>query len=346
MFFAHQHLGLLALLLLAVLPLGRAVTVVCRRLWAREKGGSRTVSRIGRYRVRRKLGEGGMGVVYEAFDAKTAERVAVKVIRGEATSKRLDRFESEVRMLARVRHENVVALRDHGVTADGARFLAMELLEGVDLQRVLDEQGALRPRRALSLLCEVCKALVAVHDAGVVHRDIKPANVFVCEQPAGSSIKLLDFGLATPVPHGGDADGGDEIVGSPYNMAPECFTNPGAVGPAADLYAVGVLAHTLLTGAPPFASGGLIDIAAQHLYAEPPSLLERCPDASAELRFVIARCLEKDVARRPASARVLLQALLTCPEALGSERRRGARVDRSLAARRARRRRAEQAAAA
>ena len=291
MFFPHQHLPLFALVVLAGLAFLRAVLAACRGSKAGAKANSRTLSRIGRHRVRRLLGEGGMGVVYEAYDAKAGERVAVKLVRGEVTAKRLERFESEIRILARVRHRNVVSLRDQGVAADGSRYLAMELLDGADLQRVLDEQGALRPRRVVSILSELCEALIAVHAAGVVHRDIKPANVFVCEGGRGHSIKLLDFGLATPASQVAEGEGSDEIVGSPYGMAPECFTNPGRVGPAADLYAVGVLAYTLLAGAPPFASGGVIDIAAQHLYAEPPSLDVRGPSVSAELRAVVASCL-------------------------------------------------------
>jgi serine/threonine protein kinase len=346
MFFAPQHLGLFALIVFAGLAFSCAVLAACRGWQARANTTSRTVSRIGRYRVRSKLGEGGMGVVYEACDVKAGEHVALKLVRGEATAKRRERFESEIRILERVRHPNVVALRDQGVTTDGSRYLAMELLDGADLQRVLDEQGALRPRRVVSVLSQLCEALIAVHAAGVVHRDIKPANVFVCGRRNGHSIKLLDFGLATLANQDAEVEGSDEIVGSPYGMAPECFTDPGKVGPAADLYAVGVLAHTLLTGAPPFASGGVIDIAAQHLYAEPPSLSERCPNASSELRAAVASCLEKDVAQRPASARVLLQALRSCPEACATERRRTACVDRSLAARRAGGSRVAQAAAA
>ena len=311
MFFAYRDLSLALLIVLAALPVVRAVFARRRSERRAAKRTARAVVRIGRYRVRRQLGAGGMGVVYEACDAKRGERVAVKVVRGELTARRLERFEREIRMLERVRHPNVVSLRDHGVERDGSRYLAMERLDGADLQQVLDAEGALEPRRVVRILRELCEALVAVHDAGVVHRDIKPANVFVCD--AGSSIKLLDFGLAS---HAGDETiRSDEIVGSPYTMAPECFTDPASVGPQADLYAVGVLGHTLLAGAPPFASGGLIDIAAQHLYAEPPSLLAKAPGASAELRAVVARCLEKNAARRPVSARALLRALSACPEA-------------------------------
>jgi serine/threonine-protein kinase len=345
MIFTHHPLGLFALIVLATLSLGRAGLALRRRSKAAARGRARTVVRIGGYRVLRKLGEGGMGVVYEALDAKSGERVAVKLVRGAQTPKRLSRFESEIRILERVRHPNLVALRAHGATAGGARFFAMELLDGVDLQHVLDEQGPLRPRRVASILRDVGEALVAVHDAGFVHRDIKPANVLSCRGRSGF-VKLLDFGLATAALHGAGTEGGDEIVGSPYNMAPECFTNPDGVGPSADLYALGVLAHTLLTGAPPFAGGGLIDIAAQHLYAEPPSLLERCPSASPELRALVASCLEKTAERRPPSARALLRALSACPEARASARHSGVRGGRSLPARRAQCRHVERAAAA
>jgi len=314
MTFGHRELSwpalvtlLFARFLAAAVALGRHVRVVL---------GVEPAVSPARYRLTRKLGEGGMGVVYEGRAAAGQGKVAVKLIRGETNPRRLARFEREIEILESVRHRNVVALRDHGTTPDGERYLAMELLDGVDLQRVVDERGPQTPRRVVSILLELCEALAAVHDAGVVHRDIKPANVFLCRGQGGARrVKLLDFGLAARTGEtSGESD--DEIVGSPYAMAPECFTTPGAVGPLADLYAVGVLAYTLLSGAPPFASGGLIDIAAQHLYAQPPSLSGRgVAGASAQLGAVIARCLEKSPERRPVSARALLRALRACPEA-------------------------------
>jgi serine/threonine protein kinase len=271
---------------------------------------------FGRYRALQKLGEGGMGVVYEARDATEQCRVAVKLVRGEANPRRLARFESEIRILASIRHRNVVTLRDQGTTRDGARYFAMELLEGVDLQRVVDERGAQSPTRVVRVLLELCDALAAVHDAGIVHRDVKPANVFLARGTSGRSlVKLLDFGLATRTGEP-TRDSDDEVVGSPHGMAPECFVDPNALTPAADVYSVGVLAYTLLTGAPPFTGGNLIQIAAQHLHAEPPQLLERCPArVSPELRSVIASCLQKTPERRPASMRALRRALLASPEA-------------------------------
>lgn len=284
--------------------------------WRRIRAGSVATlpASPARYRLTRKLGEGGMGEVYEGREARGYGRVAVKLMRGQTNSRRLARFEREIRMLESIQHRNVVALREHGRTRDGSRYLAMELLEGMDLQRVVDDYGAQPPERVVIILLQLCEALAAVHDAGVVHRDIKPANVFLCGGVTGAPfVKLLDFGLSTRADEM-PSENNDEIVGSPYNMAPECFTTPGAVGPAADLYALGVLAYTLLVGTPPFATGGLIDIAAQHLYAEPPSLVGRGV-SSPELQAVIASCLEKSPERRPVSARVLLRALRACPEA-------------------------------
>jgi serine/threonine-protein kinase len=279
-------------------------------------GTSKPALSFGRYRALHKLGEGGMGVVYAAHAETEQSPVAVKLVRGEASPRRLARFESEIRILASIRHRNVVALHAQGTTRDGARYFAMELLEGVDLQRVVDERGAQSPSRVVRVLLELCDALAAVHDAGIVHRDVKPANVFLARGTSGRPlVKLLDFGLATRVdePAG---ENHDEVVGSPHGMAPECFVDPNAVTPAADLYSVGVLAYTLLTGTPPFTGGNLIQIAAQHLHAEPPQLLERCPArVSPELRSLIASCLQKHPERRPASMRALQRALLACPEA-------------------------------
>jgi serine/threonine protein kinase len=289
---------------------------------------------FGRYRAVQKLGEGGMGVVYEARHRTEQARVAVKLMRGEANPRRRARFEREIRILASVQHPNVVSLRDQGTTRDGARYFAMELLEGVDLQRVVDERGAQSPSRVVRVLLELCDALAAVHDAGIVHRDVKPANVFLSRGTARCPVvKLLDFGLATRADEG-FRENSTDVVGSPHFMAPECFVDANAVTPAADLYSVGVFGYTLLTGAPPFTGENLIQIAAQHLHAEPPRLVERCPArVSPELRSVIASCLQKKPESRPASIRALRQALRACPEASSlSAQRRRARYDLGSAA--------------
>ena len=178
----------------------------------------------------------------------------------------------------------------------------------------------------MQILLEVCDALAELHATGLVHGDIKPANVFLHRGEDGMErVKLLDFGLARDrrSEDGSDADD-QRMLGSPPSMAPECFTQPSSAGYSADLYAVGVLAYTLLAGAPPF-TGNLIELATQHLYVAPPSLTERSPHRlSDELRELVASCLEKRATRRPSSARALRHALLACPETGGHEELRAA----------------------
>ena len=142
MFFAYRDLSLALLIVLAALPVVRAVFARRRSERRAAKRTARAVVRIGRYRVRRQLGAGGMGVVYEACDAKRGERVAVKVVRGELTARRLERFEREIRMLERVRHPNVVSLRDHGVERDGSRYLAILIREAPGAPQVNDVDPA------------------------------------------------------------------------------------------------------------------------------------------------------------------------------------------------------------
>jgi serine/threonine protein kinase len=281
---------------------------------------------LGPYVLKQNIGEGGMGVVYRAEHVLLRRRVALKLLRSSSNATSA-RFEREISLLAAIRHPNVVRLHDHGRTRDGTRYLAMELLDGSDLQTLVDREGAFEPGRVLSILLEVCAALADVHAKGFVHRDLKPANVFLCRGAVGvEQAKLIDFGLAKNFQSTDNPSlTGACIVGSPFSMAPECFTDPTSVGPRADLYSLGILAYTLLVGQAPFSSGNVIDVAVQHLFTAPAPVGERSPfGVSVELEAVIARCLSKSADERPASARALHALLLQCPEAELSEALRGA----------------------
>lgn len=278
--------------------------------------GRNTPLRIGPYRVREQIGHGGTGVVYRATDVRRGQPVALKVLAAPARSNAARRFESEVAALSRVKHPHVVQLIDSSARRDANGYLALELLDGLDLERLVKVAGALPPARVLRILVQICSALAAAHEQGIVHRDLKPANVVLCRGPEPDWVKLIDFGLARQTSVELDATEQRAVIGTPYNMAPETFLDPSAAGVPADLYGIGTIAYTLLSGQPVFTGKTLVEVAIKHLHEEPTSIAEQCPfGISTELAEIVTWCLAKDPALRPPSAQALQHALMSCPEA-------------------------------
>ena len=270
-------------------------------------------SRIGSYRVTRKLGEGGMGVVYAAVDDKLNRPVAVKAIRegGGMTREHLWR---EARAAAAVNHPNVCQIYE--IAEDGEQlFLVMELLEGQPLSDKL-ETGPLSPAEALSVLLPTVEALDALHARGLIHRDLKPSNVFV----TAHGIKLLDFGLARPVVDDASATMANltfagQVVGTPAYMAPEQLEGMQVDG-RADLFAAGVLLFEMVTGRSPFAAN--TPMASMHavLHERPPALTG---DASVEkVDRIVRRSLEKRPDARYQTAAEMAAAVRAASEAQSS----------------------------
>ncbi|MDP7480212.1 MAG: protein kinase [Vicinamibacterales bacterium] len=256
-------------------------------------------ARIGSYRITRKLGEGGMGVVYAAVDEKLNRPVAVKTIRAAGSDPATrERFWREARAAASVNHPNVCQLYEIAEDA-GELFLVMELLDGRPLSEQL-QAGPLTPHDALSTLLPVLAALEALHGRGVVHRDLKPSNVFV----TGHGIKLLDFGLARSVADDMAATTADltvagQVVGTPAYMAPEQL-DESRVDARADLFAAGVLLFEMVAGRSPFAAASMMASMHAVLYERPPVLTG---SASVEaVDRVVRRALEKKPADRYQSA--------------------------------------------
>jgi len=256
---------------------------------------------LGPYRVLAKLGEGGMGIVYTALDAR-GERVALKVIRDSShdplTRKR---FEREARLAGSLDHPGVCRILDVG-EADGAPYIAMELLEGQSLAERM-KQGALPMADTVNFGLGVLGALGAIHEAGLVHRDLKPSNVFL----TGSGPKLLDFGLARPVAVADSKDGltqsvvtqKGEILGTPHYMAPEQIAG-GMIDARTDLFAMASMLFEMAAGRPAFRGRTVMEVLHATLYEQPPALGGSASAAS--LDRVIRRGLAKAAEDRPASA--------------------------------------------
>jgi serine/threonine-protein kinase len=269
---------------------------------------------LGQYQLESKIGEGGMGEVWRASHALLRRPTAIKLLPpGRAGEEAIRRFEREVQLTARLTHPNTVAIYDYGRTRDGIFYYAMELIEGMDLDRLVAEHGPLPPARVAHMLEQILGALAEAHDLGLVHRDIKPANVLLSPRKGEPEFaKLVDFGLvktiegvapgAPPV----DRTGTNTITGTPLYMSPEAIRAPATVDARSDLYSVGVVAWFLLVGRPPFGGHNLMEVCGNHLYTAPPrpstAVGRTIP---AELENAVMSCLEKQPDARPPDARAL-----------------------------------------
>jgi serine/threonine-protein kinase len=264
-----------------------------------------------KYRLDREIGRGGMGVVFAAHHETLGHAVAVKLLAVPpgAPSNVVDRFLREARIVVRLRSEHVVRVYDVGALPDGTHYLVMDLLEGHDLMEHLRRRGLLPVAETVDLLVQACAGLSEAHGAGVVHRDVKLGNLFVTQRRDGSTcLKVLDFGISkSSVGIDADLDLTETaaLLGSPMYMAPEQIRNAKAVDHRADLWALGIVAYRLLTGAAPFPGDTPLAVCAA-ITAEPPSDLRKArPDVPPALAAVLLRCLEKSPAGRPVSAAAL-----------------------------------------
>jgi tRNA A-37 threonylcarbamoyl transferase component Bud32 len=264
----------------------------------------------GRYRLVRPLGRGAMGAVYEAVRLVDGARVAVKLVHPHLSKNDVNaaRFAREVRLTQELDHPGIIRTFDAGLDGDGSLFLVMELLEGQTLRdRIVSAQYT--PAQAVWILTEVLRALAVAHRAGIVHRDLKPENIFLARTPEGHEVvKLLDFGIAREL-ESVSVTRTETTVGTPSYMAPEQATSAKTVGPAADVWAVGVMLYRVLTGALPFTGDGPYEVVLRVCSTPHPPVLSVAPDADPVLAAIVERCLEKDYRTRPGDADALLTLL-------------------------------------
>ncbi|HET9956213.1 MAG TPA: serine/threonine-protein kinase [Polyangiaceae bacterium] len=278
------------------------------------------VRQLGQYVLESKIGEGGMGVVYKARHSLLRRPTAIKVVLPERVGEQvLRRFEREVQLTARLTHPNTVSIYDYGKSPDGNFYYAMEYLDGVDLEQLVSRFGPLPTARVIHVLKQVAASLAEAHGVGLVHRDIKPANIILCERGGNADVaKVVDFGLVKDVQGLGRNKSASlstvhAVVGTPLYMAPESLVNPERVDARADLYALGAVGYYLLTGLPLFQGASLVEVAAKHLHERPVAPSERTTlPIARDLESIVLRCLEKDSAKRPASAQELLSQLEAC----------------------------------
>jgi serine/threonine-protein kinase len=255
----------------------------------------------GKYRIERRLGEGGMGIVFCARHLKLDDVFALKVLTtgaGDATI--IARFEREARAAAKIKSEHVARVVDVDVLADGTPFLVMEYLEGTDLGGLLEQCGPLPIGDAISYMLQACEAVAEAHAAGIVHRDLKPANLFLAKRADGTrTVKVLDFGISKLMSGGPEAPlhtkltGAGALLGTPFYMSPEQMKSAATVDARSDIWALGLVLYELLAGFTPFRGGTLTEVVASVIADPLPPLEGARPDVPPELAAIVAKCLQK-----------------------------------------------------
>jgi beta-lactam-binding protein with PASTA domain/tRNA A-37 threonylcarbamoyl transferase component Bud32 len=252
----------------------------------------------GRYEVLDRIGQGGMALVYRGRDVVLNRRVAIKVLRRQFADdpRVVEDFHLEARAAASLDGPHVVLVYDVGAE-DDAHYIVMELVEGQNLKDYLAQKGPLDPSEAVGIALQIADALAQAHARHIIHRDIKPQNILIA---ADGTVKVTDFGIARAMA-GGTLVNTGSLIGTAQYLSPEQARGK-AVGPATDLYGLGVVLFEMLTGAPPFAGDSPIAVALRHVQEPVPDVRERRPDVPESVARLVSRLLQKDPADRFPSA--------------------------------------------
>ncbi|WP_053237804.1 serine/threonine-protein kinase [Sandaracinus amylolyticus] len=277
-------------------------------LWALRRR-ALEAQRVGRYRLRERLGGGGMGEVWLAQHPGLGRPVALKLARGDAGA----RLANEIDILASLSHPGTVRLVDRGRTEDGRLYCAMEHVAGSTLAEVVEREGPMSIARVLYVGRQIARALAEAHAAGIVHRDVKPENVMLSSSPADPDrVKLIDFGLALRIGAGSEprieSTRAARIAGSPRYMAPE-QRQGASLDARADVFALGAVLFHALTGRSPLDVDGAVSMRA---LMDDPTLVRALPDVPDDARAVLARCLAIEPTDRLPDASAVAEALAAC----------------------------------
>jgi tRNA A-37 threonylcarbamoyl transferase component Bud32 len=272
------------------------------------------VTLSGRYLITRKVGQGGMGAVYEATHTLIGKRVAVKVLlekyaRREALVQRL---EQEARLASSCQNEHIIDITDIGSTEDGRTFVVMEYLEGESLSECLAREIRLPEQRILRLVSQAASALAAAHAKGIVHRDVKPENLFLLRRKDQDFVKVVDFGISKSLRASDEAEEQPRltqtgmVLGTPLYMSPEQARGDDELDARVDIYALGVIMYEAATGRVPFIGNNYLSVISQVLNEEPRWPRALRPELSEEFEAIVLRAMDKDRAERYAGANELL----------------------------------------
>src|SRR5215203_686124 len=261
-----------------------------------------------RYLLERRLGQGGMGVVFQARHIFLKTAHAIKVILPDLVGNDpmlTTRFRQEALAAAAIRHPNIITVTDFGVVRGTMPFLVMEFVKGRSLHEILAKEGAMPPQRAWEFISAIAAGVGAAHRQNIVHRDLKPLNIMVQDDvPVAEGLKILDFGLAKS--QSGELLGSfvqaktSGLMGSPFYMAPEQWSDeePDA---RADIYSLGVILYQMIGGDVPFKGTSIPSIMKKHLTTEPPTFKSLGVDVPPQIEGVVRHALEKESENRPAS---------------------------------------------
>jgi serine/threonine protein kinase len=259
------------------------------------------------------LGAGAMADVYLAKDLDLSESVALKILdNNHFANEESEGFKREIRLARRITHRNILRTYDFGVW-EGLNYITMEFVQGYDLARLIDRAGPLSLNNGLTMAKQICSAMKAAHDQGIIHRDIKPSNMMINKQ---GIIKIMDFGLALAIGKEtkGSFDTEDKqseilIAGTPNYMAPEQFLG-GQLDQRTDIYALGILLFTIFTGSPPFSyARNYEQLETLHLHTKPPSIRRSVSNLPETLDKVVAKSVAKKPEDRYQSVAELIEAL-------------------------------------
>jgi len=269
---------------------------------------------VGKYRVDAVIGQGGMGIVMGGFDLSLGRPVAIKFLSPERAGRpgATERFLREARSAAMIQSEHVVRVFEVSTLPNGAPFIVMEHLRGLDLAQVLAQRGPLSIPESCDLLLQACEALGEAHLRGIVHRDLKPQNLFFSQFPDGSPlVKVLDFGISKVMDDGTQPNltATDTVMGTPLYMSPEQVRSLKNVDARSDIWALGSILFELLTRSPIFDAPSASALCAMIAMDPPTPLRVRRPDAPQGLEAFILRCLHKDPAGRFADVAAFAEAL-------------------------------------
>src|SRR5215510_9260109 len=262
----------------------------------------------GRYNLERRLGQGGMGIVYKARHIFLKTAHAIKIILPDLVGNDpnlVTRFRQEALAAAAIRHQNIIAVTDFGVVRGNTPFLVMEFVQGKSLQEILAEEGAIGPVRAFELMQPICAGIAAAHRQGIVHRDLKPLNVMICDDlPIHEAVKILDFGLAKI--KSGELLGSfiaaqtTGLMGSPFYMAPEQWSDE-PPDSRSDIYSLGVMLYQMLAGDVPFKGSSIPAIMKKHVSDPAPRFAELGVHVAPEIEAAVLHTLVKEKERRTPS---------------------------------------------
>jgi eukaryotic-like serine/threonine-protein kinase len=258
----------------------------------------------GRYQIEKKLGEGGMGVVYLATHAMIGNRCALKVLRGELSGEGevAERFIQEARAAAAIGNDHIVQITDFGQLPDGAAYFVMEFLDGEELQKVIEESQKLPAEQVLDIMIQACEALAAAHNSDIIHRDLKPENISLIKKgDTDNFVKVLDFGIAKVASgeEGKRLTKTGMIFGTPQYMSPEQAAGTG-VDARTDIYSLGIIMYEMLSGHVPFEADTFMGVLTKHLYEEPipPRRLVPPVEIDANVEAVLLKAIAKKPEKR------------------------------------------------